>query len=458
MSKIERQSPRMLFAYTMMFTMLFALYVHPAIAQVTEDDVTVRRAQLENELSSLDAEIAVQQNLLEGKQKESTSLERDISILDGKIEKARLNIRVRNIAIRKLSEDITGKEKIIGDLNTKLEKEKESLAQLLRRTNEIDNMTLAEVILGNQNLSDFFEDLDSFDSIKRALSHSFIEIEVTKDNTNTQRGILEDKQSEELELRGIQELQKKKIEVQENQKQEILKITKGVEAVYQNIIASKERSAAEIRSELFTLRGSTAIPFEKALAYANFASSKTGVRPAFILGVVAQESNLGENVGQCLLTNQPKKGDGKGVNTGRIFYGTMKPSRDVDPFLDITRRLGINPYTQVISCPPSYGYGGAMGPAQFIPSTWILYEERIGEASNQNPPNPWDPRTAFIASSILLMDNGADRGTYYSERLAALRYFAGWRNAEKTAYSFYGDEVMELAEYYQGLINVLASS
>ena len=99
-----------------------------------------------------------------------------------------------------------------------------------------------------------------------------------------------------------------------------------------------------------------------------------------------------------------------------------------------------------------------MGPAQFIPSTWNLYRGRIAKASGQNPPNPWDPRTAFIASAILMMDNGADRGTRESERLAALRYFAGWGNAEKPAYAFYGDGVLELADKYQHQIDILAAS
>ena len=169
-------------------------------------------------------------------------------------------------------------------------------------------------------------------------------------------------------------------------------------------------------------------------------SGLTGVRPAFILGVIAEESNLGENVG-----------------TGN-WKTDMHPTRDQPIFEDITNRLGLDPDLMPVSKKPWYGWGGAMGPAQFIPSTWILYEDRIGRVSVQVPPSPWDPRTAFIASGLLLSDNGADRGGYYNERLAALRYFAGWRNAEKSSYAFYGDEVMELAEKYQGLIDILSQS
>ncbi|MFC1729764.1 hypothetical protein ACFL6I_05450 [candidate division KSB1 bacterium] len=429
-----------------------------AYAQTADQQVEQRKAQLEAELAEIEKEIAGQQTLLEGKQEERVSLERDVAILDAKIDKAKLSIRAQNLEIERISQDISGKQKTIGGLNSKLGREKQSLAQLIRKTNEIDDYSLAEVILGNQDFSDFFEDLDNFDAIKAGLSNSFVEIATTKNDTETQKEALEGRKANEQELRNIQELEKRKIEAQERERQKILNATKGEEKAYQALITSKLKSAAEIKAELFTLRGSAPIPFAEAYRYALEASKATGVRPALVLGVIAQESNLGENVGQCLITNDPKKGDGKGVNTGRYFDGVMKPNRDVDPFMAIVKELGINPYGQVVSCPPSYGYGGAMGPAQFIPSTWDLYKKRVGKASGQNPPNPWDPRTAFIASALLMSDNGADKGTYYSERLAALRYFAGWKNAKKPAYGFYGDGVMGLASKYQELIDVLESS
>ena len=117
--------------------------------------------------------------------------------------------------------------------------------------------------------------------------------------------------------------------------------------------------------------------------------------------------------------------------------------------------LGLNPDDMPVSKKPWYGWGGAMGPAQFIPSTWILYKSRIAKVAGENPPNPWNPRTAFIATALLMKDNGADAGTRYSERLAALRYFAGWKNATNPAYAFYGDGVMSLTDKFQRQIDIL---
>jgi len=331
------------------------------------------------------------------------------------------------------------------------------LAQILRKRYQTDSISLVEMALGNQNISDFFEDYDSFSAIEKELKVSFAEIEAAKASTESQKSSLEKNRAEEIELKAIQEREKKTIEVKEAEKKNLLAVTKGVEDAYKAVLRDKEKTAAQIRTELFALRGSSAIPFEKALEYANFASQKTGVRPAVILGVISEESNLGANVG-----------------TGN-WKTDMHPTRDVPIFEVVTRTLGLDPDQMPVSKKPWYGWGGAMGPAQFIPSTWVLYGGYVKNSSgvweynaskdfirkllgNNSPSNPWDPQTAFVASAHLLEDNGADKGTRASERLAALRYFAGWNNATKPSYAFYGDEVMELADKYQGLIDILNRS
>ena len=411
-----------------------------AFAQDISNIVTSRRAELESQLAALQKEIDAQQQILKNKQRESVSLERDIAILNAKIDTAKLSIKARALVIANLNQEIDGKEKTIAGLSAKITRELASLADLLRKTRELDNFSVAEFVLSGNDLSAFFEDLDNFQTIKASLARSFEELRSVKTVTEDEKNSLEDKAKEETDLKKIQELEKKRIEQQEMEKKDILKISRGVETVYQKIIKDKEKSAAQIRAELFGLRGSAAIPFEKAYEYATRAGQKTGVRAAVILGIIAEESNLGENVG-----------------TGN-WKVDMKSPRDTVPFLAITARLGLNPDLMPVSKKPWYGYGGAMGPAQFIPSTWVLYEDRIANATGHNPPNPWEPEDAFMATGLLMADNGADKQTYAAERLAALRYLAGWKNATKSAYAFYGDDVMDLAAKYQRQIDIIKAN
>jgi membrane-bound lytic murein transglycosylase B len=212
---------------------------------------------------------------------------------------------------------------------------------------------------------------------------------------------------------------------------------KGQEKLYQQVIAQKQQSAAQIRAALFSLRDTKSVSFGDMYAYAKEASAKTGVRPAVILAILSEETNLGQNLG-----------------SGN-WRTDMHPTRDAPIFQEICAALGLDPDKQPVSKKPWYGWGGAMGPAQFIPSTWKQYAPRISKMTGQDPANPWDPRTAVFATAILMMDNGADAQTRSAERLAALRYLAGWKNASKSAYAFYGNDVMSLADKFQSQIDIL---
>ena len=98
-----------------------------------------------------------------------------------------------------------------------------------------------------------------------------------------------------------------------------------------------------------------------------------------------------------------------------------------------------------------------MGPAQFIPSTWVLFEPRLISALGITNPDPWDPLDAFMASALYLSDLGAAGGDAAGERNAACKYYSGRScDSKKPANSFYGDSVMAKASSIQvNMINVL---
>lgn len=430
---------------------LLALLLAPTFT--SSETLEEKRLRLEKELSLIEQDIQQKRGVLSEKQEERTSLERDLSILDHQISIASQEIRRRDITLSKIRDEIGGKQVAITELDKKVDRSSESLAQLLRRTREIDDLTLAHLVLAG-SLSDVFRDVDDFYTLQTALDASFQEMALLRSDLRARQSALESQESDEARLRRLQVLERQEIERKEQEKQEILTVTKGEEKAYQELIAERERSAAQIRAAIFELSGATNISFGTAYEFAKAAGAATGVRPAFLLGILKNESDLGKNVGQCLVTNEPSKGNGKGMNTGTPFSRVMHPTRDVDHFISITQELGIDWRVQVVSCPQSVGYGGAMGPAQFIPSTWALYKDRIANASGQNPPNPWLPRTAFTASAIFLSDLGADRGSEAAEREAALRYFAGgnWKNP---AFASYGTRVLNFAADFQAQIDIL---
>jgi membrane-bound lytic murein transglycosylase B len=310
---------------------------------------------------------------------------------------------------------------------------------------------LPEVILGNQDISEFFSDVDSFQAIKRDLQELFKEIRQTKDLTEKEKEALDKAQDKELDTKAAVESQKKEVEKNEKEKQYLISVNKTQEKTYEQVIADRQAKAGEIRAKLFKLAGgSAAIPFGTALTYAQSASAKTGVSPAFVLAILTQESSLGANVGKCYVTDTTT---GAGANTAgtKNFSNVMKAPRDTVPFLEITNRLGFSWKSTVVSCPIAgvAGYGGAMGPAQFIPSTWKIFDDRLKSVLGRDS-NPWNPEDAFMASSMYLGDLGASSGTYSSEIKAACRYYGTGGST-----CSYGRSVMKLRDSIQADIDYL---
>jgi len=291
-------------------------------------------------------------------------------------------------------------------------------------------------MLSTQSFSEFFTDVATFNSLKESLNESLDILHGIKSDTIAQKDQLATKQETEAEMRRIQELQKKEIERKEREKEQILTVTKGEEEVYQQLLESQQKTAAQLRSQLFDLLGGGGgIPFPDAVALAKYASQQTGVEAGLILAILEQETNLGSNLGSCI------------YNDIRGGKEVMHPDRDAPVFVAIAGILGFDARSKQVSCPivsngERYGWGGAMGPSQFIPSTWLMYKDKIKNMTGLAP-DPWNIKNAFLATGVYLKDLGVQS----NEFKAVMRYFSGssWSKWEE----FYGNSVLAIAKQYE---------
>lgn len=409
--------------------------------------------ELQAILKECEKEIAESQTVLNGQKQKSATLQRDISLLRTRIDAAKKKINQKDAEIKKIGKDISRKSETISALQSDIDTGKESLGQLIRRTEELDKMSFANALLSSSSISDFYMDIDTYSALKRSVQASVQDIKATKEETEGIKKELEVQKDKEIDAKKEIEAQKSLVEKDEKDHSTLLSISKNKEAEYQQVLADRQAKAASIRSALFKLRGQGAIPFGDAYDYAKVAGSKTGVRPAFILAILKQESNLGANVGTC---NRP--GDTRTWKD--IMPGAGQSWRDDQAaFLRITKRLGISPDGQPLSCPlASGGWGGAMGPAQFIPTTWEAFDDRIESTLGVAVANPWNPQHAITANALYVKDLGAAAQTYTAEREAACKYYSGRGcSAPGVTNAFYGNSVMNIATQIQKDIDVLES-
>jgi len=427
-----------------------AAFVPHAIHAQTVD-VSTRRAQLQSQLDDLNKQIAQTQSVLDDLHGEHQSIARDISILDAGIKRSQLQVRATQVQIEALASNISIHSNTIGVLTDKLSVEQRSLGQIIRHTRELDDYSLVEVVMSAEDISDFFGDLDTYTTLKEQIAVSSAQLSSTRAATETEKDQLVTQKTQKDQLKTLQVAEQQKIKDQQAQKKVLLAKTQKQEATYQSIFDTQQKTAAQIRAELFGLAGGGGkIPLPTAIEYAKTASRLTGVRPAFILAILSQESDLGVNVGQCYVTNLTT-GDGKGKNTGTPFSGVMKAPRDTAPFQRLMDALGRDWSSTPVSCPQAGGYGGAMGPTQFIPSTWVGIEAQLKSKLGIAATDPWNPLHAIVATGIYLAAVGGTSSG--AEHTAAAKYYAGGSWA--TSGQVYANSVMAKAAVFQDDIDTL---
>jgi membrane-bound lytic murein transglycosylase B len=420
---------------TISFVILFFVFVAQNSYAVDCLTLTNRSSQADkdyckNELAQIEAQLAELLQKQEEQKKQTGTLTGDVNYLTSQINALQVKVKARNLAISQLKVDIKEKQSKINELSEKVEREHQSLTKLLRNISEYDEKTILHLVLAKESMSKFYEDFESYTTIVSSINQSVTLIKELKSQTESAKEVLEKKQDAEVDAKAELESAKAKVTQSEAEKKKLLAISKQTEAEYKKLAAEKKAQADKIRSALFPLANTTQkIEFGTALQYAYEAQKSTGIEPAFLLAILTQESNLGANVGQCYLTDL-KTGAGVGMNTGKVFANVMKPmglsgrKGDVDDFVRITSRLGLEWNKTSVSCPIAgvAGYGGAMGPAQFIATTWTLFEDRLKKSLGHES-NPWQPEDAFMASAMYLTDLGAVGTSVSSQNKAACKYY-----------------------------------
>lgn len=428
-------------------SLLILAFSFPIFLIMAETDPLKERQALEEELKKLEAEIALYEQDISKTQQEKKNIQNQIYILKKEIEKLNLQIYQSNIMIKDLGFQIKDTEASIDQTALKVKDSRKKLAAFLQLIYEEDQRSMIEILLSESEISDFFDDLMALESLNAKTCELLQEIKNLNNYLENQKQSLDEEKSDLEKVVIMKELQKQESQDTKYLREYLLEQTAGEEAKYQELLFATQKKAAEIRARIFELIGVPEAPtFGEALEIARYVEGMTGVRPALLLAVLTQESNIGKNVGQCYLKNS-STGDGVVAYNGKAVSKVMKPSRDVAPFLEITKALGRDAYNTPVSCPiPSVGgYGGAMGPAQFIPSTWMLYKDRLAEIIGK-PADPWKINDAFLAAALYLSDYGAAKQTYNAEWKAAMIYFSGSTNVR---YRFYGDSVMAITAQYE---------
>ncbi|MFH1175724.1 MAG: lytic murein transglycosylase [bacterium] len=414
-----------LFVFQLFFS--FSFFLPSAQSQTNQEKIQ----QKQQELSQVERKISDLGKSIEKKNGEVKTLQREIDILGGNIEKTDLELEKTRISIEQVNLDIENVQKDIEGKEAVIFRQKNDIKEFVRLVYESDNTTVLEMLLSGKNLTDFWSDLESVQNVQKKIQDALEDIKIEKFDLETNKIALEKKQGELDFLFAMHESQKSALESDKEYKNKIVKKANEKKIELQNNFQDAQKMKDVLREEIFSLKSAgVSMSMQEALDMARFASSKTGVRAEFLLGLLKVESDLGNNVG-----------------SGNYKKDMSSDQRDA--FVLIVKKLGLNPDTTPVSKKPTNykGWGGAMGPAQMMPKTWLGYEAEIASLTGHNPPSPWDIKDAFVAAALRLARTGAASKTREGEFKAAMMYLAG-SNWDNPKLAWYGERVLKLAERY----------
>ena len=424
----------MKFIFLLILVLLSTFYF---LTSNSSADVQQEISNRERQIQELEKQKAEYEKEVFEKQGAARTLQNEVFIFDAQIKQLQLEIRTLDLAIQKTGLEIDETVKSIDEALSKIEKVKKSLAQFIRLVHKSDQENLLEILLKNRGLSDFFGNLESIRDSQEKAQFTIRELKQLKIELEERQDQLSQRRTEQVGLRNVQEIQKQEVDSRKKEKDSILKITKGEEKKFQQLAKQTAQDIEKIRSQIrFLLE--QGITLEEALKFGQLAAIRVGIRPAFLLAILDVESGLGRNVGT-----------GNWLDDMYNCYKRLgKPTRaetEKNAFFAVIGKLGLNADSVKVSRAPSYGCGGALGPAQFIPSTWLIYEAEVARLTGHNPPNPWSIEDAFMAAAVYLANAGATGQNQTAEIKAANAYLSGKANCRQSICRYYSNLVLQKA-------------
>jgi|TARA_Y100000310_G_scaffold345555_1_gene466535 murein DD-endopeptidase MepM/ murein hydrolase activator NlpD len=183
--------------------------------------------------------------------KEKNSLEGAIRTLNVSRQRVSANIRLTETKISATSFDISELGVDITDKERRIIQNTKALGETIRRINEIESDTLVEALLGHDNLAEFWDQLETIQQFQTTMQSDLELLYGLKEDLEEQRGISVQKRNELRYLKGELSDEKHVLDINKQDKKELLDITENKESNYQKLLDEKVAAREAFERELF---------------------------------------------------------------------------------------------------------------------------------------------------------------------------------------------------------------
>ncbi len=221
-------------------------------------DVTV--LELNNEIkdkksniSDLRKRIDIYQQNIANKRNEASTLENDMSIVEDEIEKTNLDLQASEQEIEQLTLEIKQTDLEIQSKSEEFAVLKSQLAEFVRQVYSEDQKNLLEILLTNDSLSEFFDQVRYLEESEGELNKTISRMKVLQEELNVQKMGLENNKKRQEEIRDQLAKDQDSLEEQRSAKQELVVESILSAEKFEQLLNDARSDQASIDSEISSL-------------------------------------------------------------------------------------------------------------------------------------------------------------------------------------------------------------
>ncbi|MBC8465114.1 MAG: peptidoglycan DD-metalloendopeptidase family protein [Parcubacteria group bacterium] len=214
------------------------------------EDLKDKISDSESEVAALEAEIAEYQAELAEIGEEKATLANTVETLDITRRKLAADIAVTQEQVSKTKLNITRLSLDIGDTSRDITEKKEAVAHFIRKIDETESLSLAELLLSSDTLSRFWDDVETMRRFEQNMNENVDELVVFKSELEYDKAVVEREQENLISYRSQLSDQKEIADQNRATQNTLLAQTKNQESLFQSKLTEKKAAKEELEKEL----------------------------------------------------------------------------------------------------------------------------------------------------------------------------------------------------------------
>jgi murein DD-endopeptidase MepM/ murein hydrolase activator NlpD len=222
----------------------------PAVAEETIEKLQSDIRERTNRLQAIEKEIAGFESALKEVGAEKNTLQKAINQLELERKKVQADVRYTEQKIDSTDLELNKLILEISATEADIEQNREAISEIIRRTYKEGEITLVEMLLNNERLSEFWGSLDSLDVVRNTMAERVRNLAELQATLEDKRDDTTERRSELLSLKDQYSDQSTVLANNRAERAELLSATRNEEANYQKLLKDKQSAREQIIKEM----------------------------------------------------------------------------------------------------------------------------------------------------------------------------------------------------------------